>query len=50
MRMYDTIEYVCIAIFTAEYLLRLWCCVEEHGANLNQAMMYGFTPTFIAAQ
>jgi hypothetical protein len=28
-RVYDLLETICLVVFTCEYLLRLWCCVED---------------------
>ncbi|MCO7189701.1 MULTISPECIES: ion transporter [unclassified Pseudoalteromonas] len=47
------IEVISVAIFTIEYLLRLWCCVDKlefkhiSGSNIRKRLRYVFSPLAI---
>ncbi|TMP33363.1 ion transporter [Pseudoalteromonas rubra] len=47
------IEVISVAIFTIEYLLRLWCCVDKlefkhtSGSNIKKRLRYVFSPLAI---
>lgn len=52
-RLFFFIEVTSVAIFTIEYLLRLWCCVDKlefkhtSGNNTKKRMRYVFSPLAI---